>query len=1274
MVRKSSAHSSAAIPGGGTCTVTVRFAPTSLGMKMAQLEVSATPGGRDVSDVSGIGITPAALAATAGSSPRAFTTGTSITPESMTFTLAATIINNGAETSGPLAISLANVVPAASTAFTTSGCAGMTLAGGASCMITITFAPTAQVAYTTDLVVTGMPGGSVTIPLSGTGSPDIELRPSTTSDYGSVQAGLTADRTFTVINQTTTARVLGTPINITSTDPAGTWTRPAGAAGGTCVAGTTMLPAAATPGNGVAGMGCTIIIRFTPTSAPPPATSTRTASLGVTATGGMPSPLSESRSLTGSVAGPIRMIGWRTITAGTNPTISACPAGVSGSLPGGLTAPATSPSFGSATTPVNTGSVQNIQLCFRNENTAGAATALISTAVSPQAADMRVVFDDCNGAQLTDSAAASAGDNCSIVVRYFPTAPTAPAGTTSTVTLSYDVGPLTTPQVVTGFAANPAALTLPTTATDFGSTVATNTTTRTVVLTNPGTVAQTARVDVTPFDLITAGTAWAVTANTCPLNVGSTTDFTVPAGMTCTLTVSFTPGTAAASSPATARLRINQLSAPTGIRTANMTGVVTPQLQIAGSSDFTTPVGTPLTRSFTITNLSMSSIPSVACNLGATAGFGTWSRNNLCAAALAGGATCTCDVTYSGPAPGGTGTATVIAQSTAGTFGTATSATLNGNAQSAAAFIHNCGTDISGSNCTPAAFNFGTVRSGTNGAFFQFRIRNTGTLASSTIMATLGTGTPAAFDLGTNTCTTLPGVGSAPANECTIDVRFSPTATGAQSTNLVVQAGAAITTIQLTGTGAAAAAVTFSPNVRDFGAGPAGTALAAQTFTVTNNTTGAVAAGAPASSSGRFAITSTTCGASLAVGASCDIVVTYTPGPVGTTGLQTANITAFGATALARGVSQAPAALALTPTTNPTNFGLTPVGTSSTAVAYTVTNTGGVPAPAINAITIGMNPAHYTVAATCNGVVLAAGASCNFNISFSPALVGGYGMKPGTVAVTAGSGGGMITSPTRNLTGQGVNPGALGITPTVGIDCRAGNMWALPSTPPNCSNTWTLSNTGDVAVTAIARVIANPDFTITGSGTCANINVGTATLAANDSAAGGPDECVITAAYNPLTIGADASVLITINSANGGSVTGTVSETADSPLVHTASGAGGPGGFTAGSLPFTPAALAVGATRTRTVTITNGGGGIPAMSATGTLRYSITGDFRIVGNAASGGGSAAADTCTGNILNNNVTCTMTVEFLPSASGVRTGVLTVDDGTAERRVVINLTGN
>jgi len=137
---------------------------------------------------------------------------------------------------GPLAIASATVT---GTGFTkVAGGCGTTLAGGASCNISVKFAPTTVVAYTGSLVITdnseGVTGSKQTVALTGAGIAPIPVASVSTAalSFGDVMLGATANKVVT-LNNTGTG-----PLTIASATVTGTgFTRVAGGCGATLAAG-----------------------------------------------------------------------------------------------------------------------------------------------------------------------------------------------------------------------------------------------------------------------------------------------------------------------------------------------------------------------------------------------------------------------------------------------------------------------------------------------------------------------------------------------------------------------------------------------------------------------------------------------------------------------------------------------------------------------------------------------------------------------------------------------------------------------------------------------------------------------------------------------------------------------------------------------------------------------------------------------------------------------------------------------------------------------------
>ena len=140
----------------------------------------------------------------------------------------------------------------------------------------------------------------------------------------------------------------------------------------------------------------------------------------------------------------------------------------------------------------------------------------------------------------------------------------------------------------------------------------------------------------------------------------------------------------------------------------------------------------------------------------------------------------------------------------------------------------------------------------------------------------------------TNTC----GTGIQPGSSCTFAVTFTPSAAFARDSVIVMQDNAQGNThlIGLAGNGISGGVASLNPTTLTFARRLIGTTSPAQTATLSNNGTAPLAISSVAAA-GDFAQTNN-CPASLGVGSSCEINVTFTPSYSATrTGWVTVNLT-----------------------------------------------------------------------------------------------------------------------------------------------------------------------------------------------------------------------------------------------------------------------------------------------------------------------------------------------------------------------------------------------
>jgi hypothetical protein len=180
---------------------------------------------------------------------------------------------------------------------------------------------------------------------------------------------------------------------------------------------------------------------------------------------------------------------------------------------------------------------------------------------------------------------------------------------------------------------------------------------------------------------------------------------------------------------------------------------------------------------------------------------------------------------------------------------------------------------------TPTSLPFGNQPVATTSAAKTVTVKNTGTGTLTFSNITITGADPRDF-AETNTCT-----GSiAPGKSCTIDVTFTPAATGTRGASLELtdDAQGSPQTVALTGTGVAQAVL--SPTSLTFAAQKVGTTSAAKSVTLTNNLATALTINSITFSGadpGDFRKTTNTCGGSVPAKGKCTISVEFKPAATG---------------------------------------------------------------------------------------------------------------------------------------------------------------------------------------------------------------------------------------------------------------------------------------------------------------------------------------------------------------------------------------------------------
>lgn len=289
----------------------------------------------------------------------------------------------------------------------------------------------------------------------------------------------------------------------------------------------------------------------------------------------------------------------------------------------------------------------------------------------------------------------------------------------------------------------------------------------------------------------------------------------------------------------------------------------------------------------------------------------------------------------------------------------------------------------------PASLTFAATQLGAKSAVQTVTLKNTGKTAlslSGTGQGIAISGANATSFSQTNTCGTSVAAGAS----CVVSVTFAPAATGALSAQVSVADNGwqSPQTASLTGTGTPGLpTVTLSAGALGFGATAIGSTNTAPAFALTNTGHGPLALGGisiTGANATSFSQTNT-CGASVAVGVSCNITVTFKPVAAGA--LAAAVSFADNATGSPQKVSLSGTGTTVSLSSTFVFFPSTTVGSSSKASPITLTNRGTT-ALALTGITIsGTNATSFSDTTTC-GKSVAAGASCTITATFKPAAKG----------------------------------------------------------------------------------------------------------------------------------------------------------------------------------------------------------------------------------------------------------------------------------------------
>ena len=616
-----------------------------------------------------------------------------------------------------------------------------------------------------------------------------------------------------------------------------------------------------------------------------------------------------------------------------------------------------------------------------------------------------------------------------------------------------------TPSGATTVTAMPTTLSFPSTVADQASAG------QTITVKNTGSTATTIG--------ITASTNFDQT-NNCPVAPA-----TLAGGTTCTITATFAPTTAgrltgniavtdsASNSPQTVTLSGTATAAPTTV-------TATPTNLAFGSQ----AVGTTSPSQTTMVQNTGSASTSIAI-----AASANYSQINNCGTLLQVGTSCTITVSFTPTANGSLPGTISITDSAANS---PQSVTLSGTGISSSTTV----------TTTPSTEAFASTAVGNTSASKVVTVKNTGTANTAIAITTSG-------DFGqTNTCGSTLNAGAT----CTITATFSPTATGAITGAITISDSAANSPqiVSLTGTGLAP--VTFSPATLAFGSVAVGSTSAAKIVTMTNNQSIALSFTFSASANySAVAGTTTPCTGNLAAKGKCTISVTFTPtSKAAIDGVLTITDTApfhpqeVKLTGTGTGGTTSP--LKFTPTS--LTFTSQAIGTTSGAKIITVKN---VSAGSLNVSSVVASGNFTATSGTtpCAGA-LAANASCEISVTFSPTIIGS---NPGAITVNDNA---SVTPQIVNLTGTAIAPVTFSPTSLTFASQAVGTT--------SSAQTVTVKNNTSGSLTL--GIVASGDFGIAAGGTCS-------------SPVGANSTCTLNVTFTPSKTGSIKGVVTVSDTAAG---------------------------------------------------------------------------------------------------------------------------------------------
>jgi N,N-dimethylformamidase beta subunit-like protein/ASPM-SPD-2-Hydin domain-containing protein/centrosomal CEP192-like protein/HYDIN/CFA65/VesB family protein len=831
--------------------------------------------------------------------------------------------------------------------------------------------------------------------------------------------------------------------------------------------------------------------------------------------------------------------------------------------------------------------------------------------------------------------------------------------------------------------------------------VGTTSAAQSVTLTN----ASASTVHISAVGLTGNNTAdFAISADTC-------TGAAVAANGTCSVSVTFSP-TVVGNRTATLTFTDDAPGSPQSVALSGSAISVGPAVSFNPTSLSYGNQNTGTTsaaKTVTVTNTGNASLHVTSVTLtGTNIGDFAITADTCTGATVAANATCSVSATFT---PTNTGNRSASLSFTDDAAGSPQGLALSGTGV------------IPGISFNPTSLSFASQGVGSTSTAQTITVTNTGTAALH-ITAITFTGTNAGdFAKSADTCT---GATVNITGACSVSVTFTPTATGSRSASISFtdDAPSSPQTVALSGTGVAlASGASFNPTSLSFGNQGTGTTSVAQSVTVTNNGNTSLhvtSVSLTGTNAGDFAKSADTCtGATVAVNATCTVSVTFSPSA---TGARSASLSfaddapnspqtvALSGTGMQVGVylqdgfesgnlSQwtGPAgtgtATAETTVANSGSYGLAMTNGANQYVILSQNLIGGAQAHTFSRLYFRITNASVTAtmatATDLNGNNLWAviydagshgldvyfwnGSRTRFDFYTNTNVIQAntwYSLEIELNEATAGAGNVWL-----NGTSLGGVTGNLSATNNVSRlylwndassttvyydDLVISNVYNGPlGSVPGVGFTPTSVSFGNQAVgtTSAAQTV-----TVKNTG-IASLHVTSASLTGTNAA----DFAITANTCNGATVAPNATCTISVTFTPGaaGSRTAALSVSDDAPASPQSAPLTGTGATSGVS--FNPTSVNFGnqtvstTSAAQTITVTNSGGAslhVTSVTVTGTN----AGDF-----------AKSADTCTGQAIAANATCTVSLTFTPGATGARSASLSFADDAPSSPQTVALTG-